>query len=54
MLPLYLCVISLCGCPLTCPGYVGLKNQGCTCYMNSLMQQLFMMPKFRQGKIKIS
>lgn len=30
-------------------GYVGLKNQGSTCYMNSLIQQFYMMPKFRAG-----
>ena len=30
-------------------GYVGLKNFGCTCYMNALIQQLFMIPEFRQG-----
>lgn len=30
------------------PGsYVGLKNFGCTCYINSLLQQLFMMPELR-------
>lgn len=27
--------------------YVGLKNLGCICYMNSMMQQFFMVPNFR-------
>lgn len=34
-------------------GYVGLKNLGCTCYMNSLLQQFFMMPDFREGILSI-
>jgi ubiquitin C-terminal hydrolase len=30
-------------------GHVGLHNQGFTCYINSLMQQFFMVPEFRCG-----
>jgi len=35
-------------------GYVGLKNLGCICYMNSLNQQLFMIPGFRNDILSIS
>jgi len=30
-------------------GYVGLRNLGCTCYLNSLMQQLFLIAPFCDG-----
>lgn len=29
-------------------GYVGIRNMGCTCYMNSLLQILFMIPEVRR------
>lgn len=32
----------------TC-GFIGLKNQGATCYQNSLLQQLFFIPAVRHG-----
>merc|ERR1712173_250276 len=32
-------------------GFVGLKNLGSTCYMNSLLQQLYMIPHFRNAII---
>lgn len=31
--------------------YVGLKNLGCICYMNSMMQQFFMIPAFRYNML---
>lgn len=31
-----------------CP-FVGLSNQGATCYMNSLLQTLYMTPEFRSA-----
>lgn len=34
-------------------GYVGLKNVGCLCYMNALLQQFFMIPKFRKDVLQI-
>eukprot|EP00041_Stephanoeca_diplocostata_P039081 m.1585860 g.1585860 ORF g.1585860 m.1585860 type:complete len:2436 (+) comp25326_c0_seq1:243-7550(+) len=30
-------------------GYVGLKNAGATCYMNSVLQQMYMQPQIRSG-----
>jgi ubiquitin C-terminal hydrolase len=34
--------------PAARTGYVGLKNQGATCYMNSMLQALFCTPAFRR------
>ena len=34
-------------------GYVGLKNLGATCYLNSLAQQLYMIPEFRVALIEL-
>ena len=30
-------------------GHVGLKNLGCICYLNSVMQQIYMVPTFRRA-----
>ena len=34
-------------------GYVGLMNQGATCYMNSILQQFFMIPAFRNDMLHL-
>ncbi|CAD8074991.1 unnamed protein product [Paramecium primaurelia] len=34
-------------------GYVGLYNLACICYMNSLLQQLYMVPAFREKLLKV-
>lgn len=37
----------------TITGYVGIRNQGATCYMNSLLQVLFFITKFRTACYRI-
>ena len=34
-------------------GYVGLRNLGSTCYMNSLFQQFFMIQDFREALLQV-
>lgn len=34
-------------------GYVGLKNIGCICYMNSIIQQLYMIAPFRKAMLEV-
>jgi hypothetical protein len=34
-------------------GYVGLKNIACICYMNSILQQLYMIPSFRKAMLEV-
>jgi ubiquitin carboxyl-terminal hydrolase 34 len=30
-------------------GFVGIRNLGCICYMNAMLQQFYMTPTFRYG-----
>ncbi|KAK3574939.1 hypothetical protein QTP86_019806 [Hemibagrus guttatus] len=39
--------------PRPTKGFVGLKNAGATCYMNSVIQQLYMIPSIRNGILAI-
>ncbi len=39
--------------PRPTKGFVGLKNAGATCYMNSVIQQLYMIPPIRNGLLAI-
>ena len=34
-------------------GFVGLKNAGATCYMNSVIQQLYMIPSIRNSILAV-
>lgn len=34
--------------------FVGLENQGATCYLNSLLQSLYFIPEFRSGLYAIN
>eukprot|EP01035_Chromulina_nebulosa_P064927 gene64927-88816_t len=34
-------------------GFVGLENQGATCYLNSLIQAMYMTPELRNGLFQI-
>ena len=40
------------GAPRQPGGYVGLKNAGATCYMNSIFQQLWMQPSLRDDVLR--
>jgi len=39
----------LMNCIVLTLGYVGLVNQAMTCYLNSLLQTLYMTPEFRNA-----
>jgi ubiquitin carboxyl-terminal hydrolase 34 len=58
MLPLMQLIRRIDGWNYTPPGstdkaqkYVGLRNLGCICYMNSMLQQFFMIPSFRYNML---
>ena len=34
-------------------GFVGLKNVACICYMNSVLQTLFMIPAFKKAMLEV-
>lgn len=34
-------------------GFIGLENQGATCYLNSLLQSMYMTPELRNGLLSI-
>lgn len=39
--------------PRPSKGFVGLKNAGATCYMNSVIQQLYMIPSIRNSILAV-
>uniref|UniRef100_A0A2M4DNF9 ubiquitinyl hydrolase 1 n=1 Tax=Anopheles darlingi TaxID=43151 RepID=A0A2M4DNF9_ANODA len=39
--------------PRALHGFCGLKNAGATCYMNSVLQQLYMVPALRNGLVTV-
>lgn len=45
--------ISLMESEKSSTGYVGIKNLGCICYMNSLFQQMFMIPSIRNDILSV-
>ena len=36
-----------------CEGFVGIRNLQCICYMNSMLQQFFMVPSFRYNLLQV-